>query len=343
MIKAVADRKIIQLSSIYKVNVLEGSFRGGESIEKDFKIILSKELDKNAVIKFLLNSYGENGDFSAIKLNDQKKIILEALFKECATYAIEEKFRSCLFTYLDIGTSFFAMKILEGSFKNKIVKFARPEKNFEKDAAPGYKTAKDYFGSSASVSMTLTDLNLNVTDSEGIERVVFLPNALAQERVVVIKNVLRPMGEKKNTLTEQYKLKGLDFKRIQDVSEIKKIGEERGKIIHDFQKLYRKEIKGRGFEDKDEGEQAMDRNYGYRVAPGFMPSDWGYNDYLRLRMNMSEMQIVGFDFDSIRQMRDDFIKKNKIEIKKDRVPDVFSADIKTAWRKVLERILIKRA
>lgn len=342
MIKAVADRKIIQLSSIHKVNVLEGSFRGSEPIKEDFKIILSKELDKNAVIKFLLNSYGENGDFSAVKLNDQKKIILEALFKECVTYTIEEKFRSCLFTYLDVGTSFFAMKILEGSFKNKIVKFARPEKNFEKDAAPGYKTAKDYFGSS-SVSMTLTDLNLNVTDSEGIERVVFLPNALAQERVIVIKNVLRPMGEKKNTLTEQYKLKGLDSKRIQDVLEIKKIGEERGKIIHDFQKLYRKEMKGRGFEDRDEGEQAMDRNYGYRVAPGFMPSDWGYNDYLRLRINMSEMQVVGFDFDSIRQMRDDFVKKNKIEIKKDRVLDIFSADIKIAQKQLLERILVKRA
>lgn len=345
MIKAVANRKIIQLSSIHKVDVLEGSFKRSKPMpEEDFKIILSRKADKNSAIIFLLNSYMRDGDFSAVKLNELTKTTLEALFKECVAYVVEEKFKSCLFTYLDIGTAFYVMKVLLGplELQNKIVKFARPEKNFEKDAAPGYKTAKDYFGSRASVLMTLADLNIRATDSEGIERIVFLPNALAQERVIVLKNILSIMTQKKDVLEDQFKIKGLDPKRIPDVPEIKKIGEGRGKIIHDFQKLYGKEIKGRGFEDKDEGEQAMDRNYGYRIPPGFTPSDWGYNDYLRLKINMSEMQVVGFDFDSVRQLKEVFLKKDKIEIKKDRVPDVFSTDIKVAWKDILERILVKR-
>ena len=338
--------KMIQLSSIHNVYAPEGSFGREKPVpEEDFKILLASGTNKSSVINFFINSYLGNGDFSAVNIKEQTKNTLEVLFKEIVAYVIEEKLKSCLFTYLDAGTFFYAMKVLEGpaELKNKIVKVAMEGKNFEKDAAPGYKTAKDYFGVRASVQMTLTDINVRSTNSEGLPCVVFLDNTLIQERTIVIKNILSVMDQNKKTLREQYRLKGLAPDRISDMPEMKKLEEERKKIIGDFQKLYQEEMKGRGFEDKDDGEAAMDRNYGFRVPPGFVHSDWGFNDYSRLRRTMPEMQVVGFDFDSIRQLRENLIKKNKIEIKKDRVPDVFSADIKTAWKELLEKILIKRA
>ncbi len=335
MIEIEGRAKKIKLSSIFNIDAEESAFvnrRAGEGIE----LTLPADAHKEAIILNMLRTYNRDGDFSSIGVSEKTRVLLEKVIKESTNNTIEEKLKNSVFTFWRNGTTFLVLKILEGEHENVVVKFARPEKDFGRDIAEGYETAKIGLGRDCSVSMTLVDINLRVRDAEGVSRVVFLKNVLVQERVIVLKDVLDILRERKDSIKSQCRIKNIPNSAVQNDPEIKKIRLEEKKIKSDFGNLY-KNILSKNIEDKDDGPLAMDRNYGYRNFPLYAGGDYGISDYFSLRRHTEEMNVLGFDFDSIRPRR-----KN-VEIKRDRAPDVFPADINTGWKKILERILVKRA
>lgn len=259
-----------------------------------------------------------------------------------------------------------------------VVKAALPGTDLRK-ALRGYGYAKQYLGRSLSVATSLCNIDLNIRDAEGIERRVSLANVLVQERVLVIGDIARTVREKTAEYRERDKLQGISSRKIEKDPLIAKLTAEYKYISHLWTELC-DAMESRNLRDMDEFRQpsAMERNFGLSVPPGMILPDWGYEGFREvakrirrkeesirhevekrkkeigffrrlfdknaiqkieeetaLRMGQEELRVKGFDFDSL------VIVNQSLEIKRDRVPDVFEKEVERSFSQLLDKVIIQ--
>lgn len=259
-----------------------------------------------------------------------------------------------------------------------VVKAALPGTDLKK-ALRGYGHAKQYLGTSLSVATSLCNIDLNIRDAEGVERWVSLANVLVQERVLVIGDIAKTVREKTAEFRERDKLQGISSRKTEKDPLIAKLTAEYKYISHLWTELC-DTMENRNLRDMDEFRQpsAMERNFGIEVPPGMILPDWGYEGFREvtkrikrkeesirhevekrikeigffrrlfgknkmqeieketaLRMGREELRVKGFDFDSL------VIVNKLLDMKKDRVPDVFEKEVERSFSQLLERVLVQ--
>ncbi|MBI5847253.1 MAG: hypothetical protein HZB31_04775 [Nitrospirae bacterium] len=259
-----------------------------------------------------------------------------------------------------------------------VVKAALPGTDLKK-ALRGYGYAKQYLGKSLSVATSLCNIDLNIRDAEGVERRVTLINVLVQERVIVIGDIAKMVREKTAEFRERDKLQGISSRKTEKDPLIAKLTAEYKDISQRWTGLC-DNMEKRNLRDADEFRQpsAMERNFGIEVHQGMTLPDWGYEGFREvkkrisrkaeaiqhevekrkrelgifqrlfgkkkiqeieketaLRMGREYLRVKGFDFDSL------VIVNKSLEMKKDRVPDVFEKEVLKAFAQLLDTVIVQ--
>ncbi len=259
-----------------------------------------------------------------------------------------------------------------------VVKAALPGTDLKK-ALKGYGNAKQYLGKYLSAATSLCNIDLNIRDAEGIERRVSLSNVLVQERVIVIGDIAKVVREKTAEVRERDKLQGISARRTEKDPLIAKLTAEY-KNISRLWTLLCDNMEKRNLRDTDEFRQpaAMERNFGISVPHGMTPADWGFEGYNEVKKRIARkaeaiqkeirkrkkeagffrrlfdqkkmreieketaiqlgreyLRVKGFDFDSL------VVVNQSIEMKKDRVPDVFEKEVIKSFVQLLDTILVQ--
>ncbi len=258
-----------------------------------------------------------------------------------------------------------------------VVKAALPGTDLKK-ALKGYGNAKQYLGKSLSAATSLCNIDLNIRDAEGIERRVSLSNVLVQERVIVIGDIATVVREKTAEFRERDKLQGISARKTEKDPLIAKLTAEYKNISQLWTWLC-DNMEKRNLRDTDEFRQpsAMERNFGIEVPQGMTLPNWGYDGYrevkkrikrkeesiqhevekrkkeiglfrrlfdkkriqelekeIAIRMGREELRVKGFDFDSL------VIVNSQLEMKKDRVPDVFEKEVLKSFSQLLDTAIV---
>ncbi len=259
-----------------------------------------------------------------------------------------------------------------------VVKAALPKTDLKK-ALKGYGNAKQYLGRSLSAATSLCNIDLNIRDAEGVERRVSLTNVLVQERVIVIGDIAKMVREKTLEFRERDKLQGISASKTEKDPLIAKLTAEYKQISQLWTGLC-DNMEKRNLRDTDEFRQpaAMERNFGIEVPKGMHLPDWGYEGFREvkkriqrkteaiqhevekrkrelgffgrlfgkkkiqeieketaLRMGREYLRVKGFDFDSL------VVVNQSIEMKKDRVPDVFEKEVLKSFSELLDTIIVQ--
>ncbi len=259
-----------------------------------------------------------------------------------------------------------------------VVKAALPGTDLKK-ALQGYGNAKQYLGKALSAATSLCSIDLNIRDAEGIERRVSLTNVLVQERVIVIGDIAKIVREKTGEFRERDKLQGISARKTEKDPLIAKLTAEYKNISQLWTGLC-DNMEKRNLRDTDEFRQpsAMERNFGIEVPPGMTLPDWGYEGFREvkkrirrkaesirtevekrkkelgffrrlfdkkkiqeieketaMRMGREYLRVKGFDFDSL------VIMNKSLEMKKDRVPDVFEKEVLKSFSQLLDEVLVQ--
>lgn len=259
-----------------------------------------------------------------------------------------------------------------------VVKAALPGTDLKK-ALRGYGNAKQYLGKALSVATSLCNIDLNIRDAEGVERRVSLANVLVQERVIVIGDIAKMVREKTAEFRERDKLQGISSRKTEKDPLIAKLTAEY-KHISQLWTVLCDNMEKRNLRDTDEFRQpsSMERNFGIEVLPGMTLPDWGYEGFREvtkrikrkaesiqhevekrkkeigffrrlfdkkkmleieketaLRMGREYLRVKGFDFDSL------VIVNQSLEMKKDRVPDVFEKEVLKSFSQLLDTVLLQ--
>lgn len=259
-----------------------------------------------------------------------------------------------------------------------VVKAALPGTDLKK-ALKGYGIAKQYMGKALSADTSLCNIDLNIRDAEGVERRVSLANVLVQERVIVIGDVAKMVREKTAEFRERDKLQGISASKTEKDPLIAKLTAEYKNISHLWTVLC-DNMEKRNLRDTDEFRQpaAMERNFGVEVPQGMTLPDWGYEGFREvkkrikrkaesirnevekrkkeigffrrlfdqkiiqeieketaLRMGREYLRVKGFDFDSL------VIVNQSLEMKKDRVPDVFEKEVLRSFSALLDAVIVQ--
>lgn len=321
----------VNLSGIFDVEAPEiprhEFLRPKPPIEGRARFRLSQKTNKERLIADLLIFYRKHGNLSRFFRDDRIRSKLENLLRRTADRTIENILKKGIFTFWRNGETFLVFEEVTGRFKDIIVKFARPGKEFERDASFGYSIAKDYLGPNLSVNMNLCkEIDLQVRDLQGVPRCVRLKNVLVQERVLVLGDIYDMLSEK--------------MRESADPESKKEIAAEIKKIKRSFDALYT-EFGKRNIIDTDkqrletaEGRFAIFRNYGFRVPKWLNPIGRRADDFLSIEERWFR-NALGFDFDSLKPQ---VLSKG---ITGSRVRDVFEKEIMDAQEKMLERILLE--
>ncbi|MBI5633200.1 MAG: hypothetical protein HZA15_06965 [Nitrospirae bacterium] len=259
-----------------------------------------------------------------------------------------------------------------------VVKAALPGTDLRK-ALRGYGYAKQYLGKSLSVATSLCNIDLNIRDAEGIERRVSLNNVLVQERVILIGDIAKIVREKTAEFRERDKLQGIAARKTEKDPLIAKLTSEY-KNISQLWTVLCDNMEKRNLRDTDEFRQpsAMERNFGIEVPQGMTLPDWGYEGFREVKkrikrkaesirhevekrkkelgfirrlfdskkvqeieketavlMGREYLRVKGFDFDSL------VIMNQSLEMKKDRVPDVFEKEVLKSFSQLLDTIMVQ--
>lgn len=259
-----------------------------------------------------------------------------------------------------------------------VVKAALPGTDLKK-ALKGYGNAKQYLGRSLSAATSLCNIDLNIRDAEGVERRVSLMNVLVQERVIVIGDIAKMVREKTAEFRERDKLQGISARKTGKDPLIAKLTAEYKNISQLWTGLC-DSMEKRNLRDTDEFRQpaAMERNFGIEVPLGMTLPDWGYEGFREVKkrikrkteaiqneiakrkneagffrrlfdkkkmqeieketavqMGREHLRVKGFDFDSL------VVVNQSLEMKKDRVPDVFEKEVLKSFSQLLDTILVQ--
>jgi len=208
---------------------------------------------------------------------------------------------------------------------------------------------------------------------------VSLANVLVQERVIVIGDIAVTVREKTSEFREQDKLQGISSRKTEKDPLIAKLTAEYKNISHLWTMLC-DNMEKRNLRDTDEFRQpsSMERNFGIEVPQGMALPDWGYAgfrevkkrisrkaDSIRnevekrkkeigffrrlfdqkkiqeieketaLRMGQEYLRVKGFDFDSL------VLVNQSLEMKKDRVPDVFEKEVERSFSQLLDAVIVQ--
>ena len=337
----------IELSSFFNLSLEEAQKGERLPLETRYRVILPKEADKDEVVASMLEMFKKEGDLISFRIGrlvikEEVRQKLEFFLRESIDAITEKKLEEGLFTVWRGGEKMAVLKRKDGppELDNLVVKVARSDKNYEKDVLPGYSIAKNILSYDFGITMTLAKkIRMNVTDSAGVPRYVFVPHSLIQERVIVAKDIFDVAdGEVKRIISSIIVKKRSHSEAVKD-ERVRQYSTLMNKIKCQFQE-WNDAIGLLGIFDKDCGLIAgMDRNYGFRVPKGFIPEgkrerDWGIKDYSELKAG-KRTEVTGFDFDS-------FALRSGASTKKDRVPDVFEKEILEDQERILKQILIKK-
>ncbi|MBI5075863.1 MAG: hypothetical protein HZB62_11955 [Nitrospirae bacterium] len=261
-----------------------------------------------------------------------------------------------------------------------VVKAALPGTDLKK-ALKGYGNAKQYLGKALSVATSLCNIDLNIRDAEGVERRVSLTDVLVQERVIVIGEIAKMVREKTLEFRERDKLQGISARKTEKDPLIAKLTSEYKQISQLWTGLC-DTMEKKNLRDTDEFRQpaAMERNFGIEVPPGMTLPDWGYEGFREVKKRIKRkaeaiqnevekrkkeagffrklfdkkkmqeieketaihlgreyLRVKGFDFDSL------VVVNQSLEMKKDRVPDVFEKEVLKSFSHLLDTVIVQEA